>query len=222
MGFNLQWLAIKDNDIKHSLKDISLKPTNLFEEFSDSADFCLTKINDWNLIVDNTIKYYDVLDEREFEDNPVVQTRETIYKQFSEEKIANLSKNCIVIVCDVSDYLMSSKIASWEDGEKIWEVSHDSQVSPDHLKIEGTPPKELNKIIEELRNQQAQDTDGDVDYIYEVPIELGSTLIGYRHDEDISDDERSTPPWQVLEIDYKCSQGFWQKAKILLNNLIKS
>lgn len=39
-----------------------------------------------------------------------------------------------------------------------------------------------------------------MDYIYEIPVELAKEVVGHRHDEDVSEDEKR---WEMLAWDNK-------------------
>jgi hypothetical protein len=66
-----------------------------------------------------------------------------------------------------------------------------------HLKTTGDPPDQLQSIQKRLF--AAQEVSGGVDYIFDIPIELFTSLGGIRYDRDI---ERAGPDrWQVLRRD---------------------
>ncbi|MGE3852109.1 MAG: hypothetical protein AB7K09_10225 [Planctomycetota bacterium] len=47
---------------------------------------------------------------------------------------------------------------------------------------------------------QAKDCRGDVDYLFDIPVELGRELCGYRHDLDLEFDAAEHPlPYEALE-----------------------
>jgi hypothetical protein len=176
MGYNLQWLAVKNKDEKNILKTIELKSTRQYEELPE-ADFNATKINDWYLISNNCREVYEL---------------------FTDAMIKKLSKNCQVIKVDVCESTMFSIAECWEDGKSIWSILHNSEYGTGHLNIEGNPPKILDDIVNQCKKKQSEERDAD--YIYEIPIELANELVGYRHDEDIEQDEAQ---WVILVPDDK-------------------
>ena len=64
-----------------------------------------------------------------------------------------------------------------------------------HLETTGSFPKQFPDIRD--RQLALQDSDGECDHIFEIPIELFVSLGGIRYDADIpgADDD----PWQILD-----------------------
>ena len=79
---------------------------------------------------------------------------------------------------------MVSAAYGYDRGNAQWSVIHDAQQGISDLSLSGSPPVELNYIRERLSGEQ-QDAGGegaDVDYIFDIPVELAATVCGYRHD----------------------------------------
>ena len=102
----------------------------------------------------------------------------------SDEILGRLSQGCEVIGCQVDEHEMYSTCFSFRDGAMRWEVEHDSNEDEDHLKVTGEPPAAFTGIAARLRAKQAQRQPGpvQVDYIFDVPLELAALCCGYRHD----------------------------------------
>jgi hypothetical protein len=194
MGFNLQWLAVKNKDTKIVLKNIGLKPLGQYEELPES-DFNGIEINDWYLVSNNFVKYFETVENQNLDDVPMVKECSVVYKHFTDEMIKDLSKNCEIVRFDASEYKMFSKVDFWEDGKNIWSVLHDYEYGKDHISIEGNPPEILNSIVNKFKKKQDEDREGDVDYIYEIPVELAKEVVGYRYDEDVDGEGEQ---WEML------------------------
>ena len=82
---------------------------------------------------------------------------------------------------------MVSVATGWKDGRRVWSVTHDAQRDMEHLQTEGELPAAFTSIRDRLRSEQqrAGGSKADVDYIFDVPVELAQLLTGYRHDADI-------------------------------------
>ena len=93
---------------------------------------------------------------------------------------------------------MVSVATGWKDGQRVWSVTHDAQRDMEHLQTEGELPAVFTSIRDRLRSEQqkAGGRKADVDYIFDVPVELAQTLTGYRHDADIPG--AGTDPFEVL------------------------
>ena len=91
-----------------------------------------------------------------------------------------------------------------------------------HLDLDGNVPSLITGIRERLTSEQrTQDEAGNVDlradYIFDIPVELGKVLTGFRHDEGIADKSGSDAAFQVLEYVQK---GHSQKGGGLLSFLL--
>lgn len=107
------------------------------------------------------------------------------YEATTPELVVAWSKGCRAIACQVEENVMASNAAFYEDGRHLWTVSHQSDKGIYDLEIRGTPPEAFQEIKDRLLKQQ-HENDGettDVDYVFDVPIEMATALCGYRHDE---------------------------------------
>ena len=68
-----------------------------------------------------------------------------------------------------------------------WSVTHDAQQGRDHLATVGELPPEFNSILSQLRARQqlADKSKRRVDFIFDVPVELARSIVGYRYDRDV-------------------------------------
>jgi hypothetical protein len=108
--------------------------------------------------------------------------------------LTRLSKGASLIACYANETVMDSLACEWVDGVEKWTVYHDAQQGIEHLEVKGDPPPQLASIRDRLLTQQ-KDSEN-VDYIFDIPVELFVSLGGIRYNEDI---EGAAPePWQVL------------------------
>jgi hypothetical protein len=112
--------------------------------------------------------------------------------------LQGLSGGCEVITGDVEEHVMVSIATGWKDGRRVWSVTHDGQRDMEHLQTEGDLPAAFTSIRDRLRSEQqtAGGRKADVDYTFDVPVELAQTLTGYRHDADIPG--AGADPFEVL------------------------
>jgi hypothetical protein len=101
--------------------------------------------------------------------------------------LQRLSAGCEVVTGDVEEHVMVSAAAGWKDGWRVWSVVHDAQRDKEHLEAQGELPPAFAGICDALRSKQqaAGGHKADVDFMFEVPVELAKKLTGYRHDADI-------------------------------------
>jgi hypothetical protein len=74
----------------------------------------------------------------------------------------------------------------------------------------GEIPVIAGDILDRLRAEQQADSDGGVDYVYNITADLGETLVGFRHDQDVEIDDPE--PFQVLG-DPPKPAAWWQVWK---------
>ena len=92
--------------------------------------------------------------------------------------LARLSRDASLIACYANETVMDSLACVWVDGVEKWAVYHDAQQGIEHLEVKGDPPSQLASIRDDLSTQQKDSED--VDYIFDIPIELFVSLGGIR------------------------------------------
>ena len=76
--------------------------------------------------------------------------------------------------------------AQWRAGEQVWSVQHrGGDYGVDDLVIEGTPPEPFEEIRARCfaAQQAARHDKIAVDYVFDIPVELGRSIVGFRHDQ---------------------------------------
>ena len=87
--------------------------------------------------------------------------------------------------CFVNETVMHSGGASWSGGQRQWSLFHSPEEGLDHLDVEGEPPDIFAEIERRLRERQVGVTN--VDYVFDIPVELAGALVGYFHNRIPSD-----------------------------------
>ncbi len=107
---------------------------------------------------------------------------------------ARLSRDASLIACYANETVMNSFACAWVNGVEQWSVLHDAQQGIEHLETTGNLPPQFAAIQQRLSAEQRNAHD--VDYVFDIPVELFAALGGIRYNEDI---EGAGPePWQVL------------------------
>jgi hypothetical protein len=158
MGFSVAWLAVPKAAKAETLKVIGLRETDMQEEMPESPLLGSDLATGWYLL------WFD-------EVSPAALKPEFLRK---------ISAGTELIACQVEEHVMSSTAAHWVDGTERWFVAHDSQDGLTNLEVIGTPPA----ILEPIRAKRMALQEGvtDVDYVFNVPVELAETFVGFRHD----------------------------------------
>lgn len=99
--------------------------------------------------------------------------------------LASLSALHVLVACSLDEHVMICHAEGWADGRCRWRVAHDGQRSWHDLAVDGTPPPALAAIRDRAAQDQAAEDAGpaEVDFFFDVPLQLAYTLTGFKHDE---------------------------------------
>lgn len=101
------------------------------------------------------------------------------------DSLAKLANSAEVIACAVEEHVMFSGAECFMDGRSLWRVEHDAQQSRRDLSVIGEPPEDFDEV--RARHEKAQDEEdrgsAEVDFIFEVPLDLARARVGFKHDE---------------------------------------
>jgi hypothetical protein len=167
MGFCISWVAIWGKDPEVVLDVLGWRRTGVHEELPESPTTCTTLGSGWFLIaMMNRADAYD-----------------------GTLGLAALSKEAEVVASFVEEHVMFSGSVLWRNGQKIWSVEHDAQEGVHHLVVSGEVPPEMSLIIDEARSSQDAEDRGDaeVDFIFDVPVDMSQLLTGFRYDRNQED-----------------------------------
>jgi hypothetical protein len=161
MGFNVSWLAVRGKPAGSVLDLLRLKRTGEFEEVPESPVTGIALSYGWYVVFANDFGFID------------------------RAPLSRLSESAEVVTCAVEEHVMASSASGLKDGAAIWSILHDPQEGMQHLKVSGEPPDEFDAIRARLFAEQsaAGGDDSDVDYVFDVPVEMALALTGFRHDE---------------------------------------
>lgn len=94
-----------------------------------------------------------------------------------------LSQTHQTYVCEVNETCMWSSAEFWQDGRCEWKATHAGDGGDIFdLTETGDLPENYSSIAQRHIANQHSDGDG-VDHIFEVPLDLADSVIGFRHDE---------------------------------------
>ncbi len=102
-----------------------------------------------------------------------------------------------------SDTVMSTELECFKNGVKAWSIAYDCEVAGNQPVIRGEVPPVTHEILKSFQAKQL--VDPEVDFIYELTGELGSRLIGFRHDLALQTDSREA--FQVLAFESDSRQA---------------
>jgi hypothetical protein len=168
MGYALSWLAFKDLPPETGLARLGLVTGSRLAAYAREPLSGQSLRGGWFLVV------------MKGSDHPLV----------SESSLSALSAQSQVVACSVEEHVMFSSAEGWTNSERNWRVEHDAQQSARHLVASGWLPaayaEVLRKAQEAHEAQQADDTEApDVDFFFEVPLEVALNVAGFKHDVEI-------------------------------------
>lgn len=177
MGYAGSWIACKGISPKRLRKRMGLVESGKFEKFPES-DVTGAQIGSFYVVVglgEATIT-------------------------LSEYLFETLARDCQIVFFNAEEHVMFCTVLCWKWGHKKWSVTHDSSSARDHLEEYGKLPPEYSAIRNRLFEQQRkEDTDhpsgiAEVDYVFEIPVELAHAVTGFRYDV-------VGPPFEVLHFE---------------------
>ena len=80
---------------------------------------------------------------------------------------------------------MASSSELWAGGKRKWAIAHLGEDGPKGLSVDGHLPECFASIRHEMEKAQRA-AGGDaagVDHIFEIPLKVAQTLVGFKHDE---------------------------------------
>jgi hypothetical protein len=164
MGFSLCWAAVRGKKRALVLAELFLHATGDREDLPESPLVGAELPGGWYLVLSN---------------------RDSRFARPSTLEL--LSSRCEVVACQVDESSSSSEASGWSDGTQLWSIVHLFEKTIWHVETRGEPPEPFVAIRDRLRVEQqaAGGNDADVDFLFDVPVELAQALTGFRHDLDL-------------------------------------
>lgn len=167
MGFSISWYAVREAGAQKLLDRLGLSPTGETEEFPESLISTAKLDTGWRIIWYNEYEC------------PFLRP----------EDLAVISNDHEVLMCLVEEHVMASSSELWAGGRRKWGIAHLGEDGPKGLSVEGELPEcfaSIRREMEEAQRAAGGDAAG-VDHIFEIPLKVAQTLVGFKHDEDCLD-----------------------------------
>jgi len=89
-------------------------------------------------------------------------------------------------MCLVEEHVLASSAEFWSGGTRMWWISHEGENGPKGLLTDGDLPECFSSIRSEMEEAQRAEggDDADVDYIFEIPLRVAQSMVGFKHDDD--------------------------------------
>ena len=166
MGFAISWYAIPEKVSATFFARFGLAPTGEKLEVPDSLISTAKLDTGWTLLWYN--KY----------DCPFLGERE----------LKDVSRSHDIVRCLVEEHVMASSAELWSRGGRTWFVSHEGENGPKGLESNGVLPDSFAAIKQKMEAAQVAEggDDAGVDYIFEIPLRVAESVVGFKHDENCS------------------------------------
>jgi hypothetical protein len=163
MGFSIAYLAFRNKTREEVLALTDLADTGEADEANESPVSGASLPNGWYVLFLNDY------------DHPFVAPR----------ALRVFSRQCQLLACKVEEHVMASSAMCYESGQFVWGVAHRSDKGRYDLEVGGSPPEVFGTVRAGLAKEQdeAGGSKADVDYIFDIPVELVTQLCGYRYDQ---------------------------------------
>jgi hypothetical protein len=164
MGYAITWCAIREANAERFLRTLALSPTGEASEEPDSLISSAKLDTGWRLIWYN--KYGCPF--------------------LAPTDLRRISTDYDVLLCLVDEHVMASSAELWSGGDRKWWLSHEGEDGPKGLEVEGEPPDSFPAIKREMEKLQAENggDKANVDYLFEIPLKVAHSSVGFKHDED--------------------------------------
>ena len=110
--------------------------------------------------------------------------------------LALTSLGAEVVTCEVEEHAMVSVASGWQNGTQLWHIVHDSECGLSHLDTAGLLPPGFAEIRDAQRAKHDGRGAANVDYYFNIPVEVAELVCGFRHDDEF--DEAEIEPFVVL------------------------
>jgi len=164
MGYSITWCAIREDKSERFFQRLGLATTGEVEEFPESLISTARLNTGWRVVWYN--KYAC----------PFLQS----------DDLRSISLDQDVLLCLVEEHVMASSSEMWSNGKRKWRLSHEGEHGPKGLSTDGEPPESFSAVRKDMEKAQlaAGGEEAGVDYIFDIPLKVAQSLVGFKHDEE--------------------------------------
>ncbi|MER9138696.1 hypothetical protein NKI20_20825 [Mesorhizobium sp. M0830] len=166
MGFSISWLGFRDYGAKEAAALFGRQLGDPSEDF-DAPISVYASEKHWAIIILQPCSF----------PNPPSQY------------LAAISQGREVIIAHIEEHMMFARVELWRDGKNIWKVWHGADKNVRDLHTTGDLPSSFEALKRRcFSKQDEEDIKGtEVDFVFDLPLDLAAELTGFRHDEGAPD-----------------------------------
>ena len=161
MGYSISWLVTSGADAQTLPERLGLKPTGEKGDFFDfKASGQPLKNGGYLLVMERC-------------DHPFIR----------DESMARISADGEALACSLEEHVMYAGASQWKQGKKLWSITHQGNREETRyaITVTGAPPGPFAAIRDDCAKKQLSDKQ--VDWYFEIPLQLAKQLTGFKHDE---------------------------------------
>lgn len=160
MGYRISWLAAQGLSTERLLEHFGLQLSDEPDEANEAPFSFAALPTGWTVLWSNDPTFAKI------------------------EYCQPLSRLAPVVSCWVNETMMFSSANYFDDDQYLWFVGHDAQKGIYNLEYDGELPPQFEAINGRLNEQQdaAGGEKSDVDFMFDVPLELAQSICGFKHD----------------------------------------
>lgn len=163
MGYSISWLAVKNVEPPEVHRRFDVAGTSQYGDYADHPIVGRLLPSGWYLLVAQRC------------DHPITL----------ESLLARNSADCEILACSIEEHVMYVSAAYWQNGCKVWSILHrGGDYGTMDLLVDGELPGVFEEIRAKCFAEQIADSEGGVDYIFEIPLEMVRFYTGFKHDEE--------------------------------------
>lgn len=161
MGYKISWFGVENLPAAEVAALFGLHMTGTVDE-ANEAPFSIAELpTGWTVLWANDFDFLTV------------------------ERLQALATDRRMVGVQLHEGVMVSHALCVHAGREVWSLVHDGQEGPRNLDVEGAAlPEAFDAIRARLfAEQDANDAgDKDTDYVFDVPLEVAASVVGFRHD----------------------------------------
>ncbi len=177
MGSSLSWIAVKGRTPEEVRKILGVRGTGKHGNYGEHVLVGRQLPSGWHILIANVC------------DDKITKSK----------LLTELSKGSQIVACSIEEHVMFSSCAYWNKGRKVWFVRHNGDRGTFDITNSGKLPESYSLLKSEYIEKQKSEggENAEVDFIFELPLQMAKQIVGFKHDEETDPIEGS---YEIYEL----------------------